>query len=321
VAGQHTSAAAGEQAHAVTPVASPRDSRGRPRLAVRSKLVAGGLVLAAAVAAVLVLFGSTNSQVTDPIAQAATRSSSTPGYRMKLVMTINTPALSRPIVASGNAIVDLRDQAVSMSFAMDFSQLPQATQALGSTTLRLGMIFNRGVIYMKLPARLAAAVPSFGGKQWVEVNVAKMTGVPGLSSFGSNPSMSDPSHILQYLRANSDSVTNEGPQLVDGLQTTHYRVALDLDRLAAAVPSSKQALVQRALSQLEQSTGVHQIPADVWIDAHHLVRRIALTISGPGGATALQETADLSDYGPQPRPTPPPADQVQDLSSLIHAGG
>ena len=27
-------------------------------------------------------------------------------------------------------------------------------------------------------------------------------------------------------------------------------------------------------------------------------------------------TADLTDYGPQPRPTTPPADQVRDLSSL-----
>jgi hypothetical protein len=41
-----------------------------------------------------------------------------------------------------------------------------------------------------------------------------------------------------------------------------------------------------------------------------------------GGGVALQETvtADIGDYGPQPRPTPPSADQVQDLSSLIHLG-
>jgi hypothetical protein len=29
-------------------------------------------------------------------------------------------------------------------------------------------------------------------------------------------------------------------------------------------------------------------------------------------------TADIGDYGPQPQPTAPPADQVQDLANLIH---
>lgn len=279
-------------------------------------------MLVAAVAAVFVLFGSTNSQVTDPIAKAASLSSSAPGYRMKLFMTISAPGLSQPVTATGNAVIDLRDQAASMSFAMDFSQLPQAAQVLGGTTMRLGMIFDRGTIYMKLPAAIANEIPSLGGKPWVELNVSKMAGLPGLSSLGNNSSMNNPSYVLQYLRADSDSVTSEGQQLVDGVQTTHYHAALNLDRLAADVPSAEQSLVQRSLSQLEQSSGVHQIPVDVWIDAHDLVRRIALTIrTSAGGSPTLQETADLSDYGPQRPPTPPPADQVQDLSSLVHIGG
>jgi hypothetical protein len=32
-------------------------------------------------------------------------------------------------------------------------------------------------------------------------------------------------------------------------------------------------------------------------------------------------TADLSNYGPQPRPTPPPAGEVQDLSGLASSLG
>jgi hypothetical protein len=289
---------------------------------LRSKALAGGLVLAATVGAVLVLFGSTNSQVTDPIAKAASLSSSTPGYRMKLFVTMNMPGLSQPLTASGNAIVDVRDQAASMSFAMDFSQVPQAAQKLGSSTLSLDMIFDRGTVYMKLPAAIANSAPDFGGKQWLELNVPKLAGLPGLSSLGNNSSMRDPSDVLQYLRADSVSVTDEGQQRVDGMQTTHYHAALELDRLAADVPSAAQSVVQQSLSQLEQSSGVHEVPVDVWIDAHHLVRRIALAIgTAAGGGPTLQETADLSDYGPQPRPTPPPADQVQDLSSLIHIGG
>jgi hypothetical protein len=177
---------------------------------------------------------------------------------------------------------------------------------------------------MKFPAAIINALPTFGGKQWVEVNIAKLAGLPGLSSLGRSPTMNDPSQMLQYLRAESDNVTNEGPQLVDGVQMTHYRVALDPGRIAANVPAAERAVVQRALTQLTQSTGVHQLPVDVWIDAHHFVRRMAMALSvSTGTAGTIRETitAELGDYGPQPRPTPPPSNQVQDLSSLIHVGG
>jgi hypothetical protein len=96
---------------------------------------------------------------------------------------------------------------------------------------------------------------------------------------------------------------------------------LDLNNVAANLPAGEQSTVQNALSQLKSSTNLSQIPMDVWIDAHHLVRRIAMAITASAGAGAgLQEniTADLTDYGPQPSPTPPPADQVQDLANLIH---
>lgn len=303
--------------------AVPAMGHARVQRMTRSKLLAAGLVLIAAVVAAFVLLGSTTNQVADPIAQAATLSSRSPGYRMNLRMTMNVPELSQPVEATGNAIVDLRDQAVSMSFAIDFSQLPQAAQALGSTTLQLGMILDRGVMYMKLPQAMSQRVPSLGGKQWLKIDLAKAAGLPGLSSLGNNPTMNDPSRMLQYLRAASDGVSNLGHEQVDGVQTTHYRAMLDLDRVAANVPAGEQAFAQRALAQLEQSTNVHQFPIDVWVDAHHLVRRIVMTITVaiPNGRT-MQETmtADLSDYGPQPRPPLPPADRVQDLSSLIHVG-
>jgi hypothetical protein len=96
---------------------------------------------------------------------------------------------------------------------------------------------------------------------------------------------------------------------------------LNLDSLAANLPPAEQRAVQNALSQLRSSTNLHQLPMDVWVDGHHLVRRIAMSITlpAPDGA-GLQEamTADIGDYGPQPQPTAPPADQVQDLANLIH---
>lgn len=288
------------------------------------RLIGAGLGLAAAVAAVLVLFGSASSQVTDPIAQAATVSSNAPGYRMNLSLTMTSPAFSAPILASGSAVVDPRDHAVSMSIAFDFSQLPQVAQSLGSTTMQMRMLLDGQVMYMKLPQTILNAAPTLAGKPWIKVNLAKVTGIPGLSSLGNDPTTNDPSQMLQYLRAASDGVTAEGQQQVDGVQTTHYLAQLSLDRLPGGLPPADQAAIQQALSKLRQATQSQDLPVEVWIDAHHLVRRMAMSIAlNPPTGPALQETAtaDMSDYGPQPRPTPPPADQVKDLSSLASLSG
>jgi hypothetical protein len=149
----------------------------------------------------------------------------------------------------------------------------------------------------------------------VKVNVAKATGVPGISSLGGGASTTDPAAILKQLLAGADSVTNEGQQFIDGVQTTHYQAQLSLERFWSKVPSSVRGLIQKLL-------GGAGVPVDVWIDAHHLVRRVTMSLglSTPNGP-ALQAnfTADITNYGPQPRPTPPPADQVTDASSIAGA--
>jgi hypothetical protein len=304
---------------APVPAAAPRSrDRGWRRLSPRN-LIAGGLALAVAVAAVFVLFGSTSNPTVDPIAQAATVSSSAPGFRMNFGFTISSPLLPAPIQASGNAVVDPHDNAASLSMAIDLSRMPQAVRALGSSTMQMQMIMDGKVIYVKLPQALLDKAPNLGGKPWVEMNLAKLSGVPGLSSFGSDPTTGNPGLMLQYLRAASDGVTTIGQQQVDGVQTTHYRAQLSLDRLGANVPSANRAAIQRALSQLQQVTQSRDLPIDIWVDANHLIRRMVMVIAVrlPNGPALTESvTADITDYGPQPRPTPPPADQVSDLSGL-----
>jgi hypothetical protein len=306
---------------APTPASPPVVLSPATRRPARSKLVAAGLALLVAVGVAFVALGSTNSPVTDPIAQAATLSSGTPGYRMNMFLTISSPSESTPISASANGIVDLRDNAASMSFAIDLSQEPQAEQELGSTTMQMGMVLDQGTMYARFPQAVINALPSLGGKPWLKVDLSKMAGVPGLSSLDNNPTMSNPSHVLEYLRAASDGVGDEGTQVVDGALTTHYSAVVNLDQLSANVPAVEQASVERVLSELEQTTGMHAFPINVWVDAHHLVRRVEMAMSmHAGGGEAVQEdmTVDFSDYGPQQRPSPPPADQVTDLDSLIH---
>jgi hypothetical protein len=310
---------------AVTPAASApvTPTRAAGRLRSRPKVFVGGAGIAAALALVLMLFASAGTPVNDPIAQAATLSSSAPGYRMHLGMVMTSPVLPAPITASGSAVVDLRDHAASMTVAIDLEQIPQAAQALGSSTLQMGMVLDGYVLYMKLPRAVAAAVPGLAAKPWLKLDLAKLSGLPGLSSLSNDPTMSDPTRMLQYLRAASDSVSKEGSQIVDGLETTHYRAELSLDRLAGNLPAAERTQIQGELSKLQQVTNTHDFAVDVWIDGRHLVRRMVMNLSlhSPSGPTIDETvTADFTGYGPQPRPSIPSSDQVQDVSSLASGG-
>jgi hypothetical protein len=206
-----------------------------------------------------------------------------------------------------------------MSLAMNLGGDSQVTQQLGGSTMRVAMVTKGDTVYVQLPAAVTAQLPT-AGKQWIEVDLAKLSGIPGLSSLASNPTTSDPSQMLKALRSESGSVVDFGPQRVDGVQTTHYQAALDFSRLVGSLPSSQHAAAQQALSNLQQVLPSGEIPVDVWIDANHLVRRIgmSLDLSSPSGPS-LQETVtvDLSHYGPQSPPATPPADQVLNLSSSL----
>jgi hypothetical protein len=303
---------AGTPSSASTPDPAPAPITRRSRPRVPRRLIAGGLGLLVAVAAVFVLLALTSNKAVDPIAEAASASTKQLGFRMNMRFAISSPSLGAPIAASGTAAVDPRDRTASMSLAIDYSHLPAATQALGGGTLQMAVIVLGRRAYVKLPQGVVNKVPRLGGKPWVEVNVTKATGVPGFSSLGGAPTTTDPAAMLHELLAGADSVSNEGQQFVDGVQTTHYRAQFSLERVFAKVPASERALMQKLL-------GGAAVPLDVWIDAHHLVRRVTMSLAlGSPSGPALQATfaADISDYGPQPRPTPPPADQVTDASSI-----
>ena len=282
----------------------------KARRRVPHRLIGAGAGVIALLVAVFVAFAATSNQAVDPIAQAADVSANTPGYRMNMSFTITSPQLGAPISASANAVIDAADHAASMSLVM---QAPQAAQALGTSTMQMALILEGQDAYVRFPQSMVNQLPSLGGKPWVEINVAKAAGLPGLSTIGDDPTTSDPAETLQELRAGADSVTDVGQQQVDGVQTTHYRAEINLDRLLPNLPSAERSLLQKLI----QGQG---IPVDVWVDAHHLVRRVEMFLAiSVGNSASVQEsvTADFSDYGPQPRPTPPPADQVTDGNNLV----
>ncbi len=307
---------------AAAPASEP-SSEPPPAGRSRPKLLAGLAGLVVLAAAGFLLLGSSGTQIGGPVAQAATLSSSSPGYRMHVTLQMSSSALGTPITASGHGVVDVRDRASSMSVTMNVGAQAQAVQQLGSSIVHMETVTVGSAVYVKLPSALTASLPS-SGRPWVKVDLGKLAALPGLSSLGSNPTTSDPGSMLEFLRSASGGVVAEGRQRIDGEETTHYRTELSLDHLADSLPEPERGAVQQAFSRIQQSGGAGELPVDVWVDARNHVRRVVMALDlAVANGPSLQETVtmDLSHYGRQSLPATPPPDEIMDLSSVGGAAG
>jgi hypothetical protein len=288
--------------------------RGLTGLGLAAACASGALAVAAC--------GASNSvkNTIDPVAQAAVISNAASGYRMTLTMQINSPALPTPIDATGGGSFDVGGHTGSLSLTVNLGSIPELTQVLGASSLQLEELIQGSTVYIKLPPALMSKIPGLS-KPWLKINLSQAgsaAGIPGLSAIISNPAASDPSQLLRYLRETSGSVTKVGTATVDGRQTTHYRAKVSLDRVPDAFPAASRPQVRQAIASLERTTHAHLLPVDVWIDGSHLVRRLQLalgeTVSGQPLNAML--AVDIPQYGQQPPPAIPPADEVEDVSGL-----
>jgi hypothetical protein len=110
---------------------------------------------------------------------------------------------------------------------------------------------------------------------------------------------SDPLWPLDALFGARDDAVESGPEAVRGVPATRFRLAIDLARADAAIRPgvSVPSGPYRSLSQL---------PAEVWLDANGLARRISVS-TGPDAATDAQvwSVVELWDFGVAVDITPP----------------
>jgi hypothetical protein len=284
----------------------------------------GAVVLGVAAAALVAVAasGCGAADTIDPVAKAASISTTTPGFQMRFVVRFGSPQLPTALTATGTGSIDARDRTGSVLFVMNAGNDPDLKKAFGGSTLRFQELVNGTTVYLKLPAAIAAKLP--GHRPWMKVDLAKASGIPGFSSLANNPVSSDPSQFLSYLRAASGNVSKQGTEVVNGIQTTHYHATISLDRVPNALPAASRKGAKQAVSSIEQLTGLKQLPVDAWIDGNNLIRRMRLSFAesvAPSVKLNLAMTMDFLKYGPQPAPTFPSADQVTDASSLSALGG
>jgi hypothetical protein len=246
----------------------------------------------------------------DPVASAATKTADSSSARVAFVANMNMEGVGG-MSFSGTGIYDgaSKSGALNMKFNM-----PSAVRAQLGADPTMEMIFNGSdglVLYM----RSTLFDKELPAGSWVKMDLEKLAKKEGVDlSALMNANQADPSQTLSMLAASSDAqVVNY--DRVRGVLTTHYRLKVDLKRLA-----KQNKALRKSLEQLMDVAGVDSYPAEAWIDDKGNVRRIKIDMSfnSPlGGAFTMTMTEELYDFGVKARIQPPPASQTVDMSALL----
>ena len=145
------------------------------------------------------------------------------------------------------------------------------------------------------------------GKEWLLVDPDTV----GTSEIAQR----DPSSSLDALRGASGKVTRAGSEKVRGVNTTHYRVTLDLANAISNSPEAERDRVETSVIAL----GTRNVPADVWIDRQGRVRRLRLRLKGGTVANPGSVQFEFFHLGTPVTVTQPDPNSIVDLSQIVGA--
>jgi hypothetical protein len=170
-------------------------------------------------------------------------------------------------------------------------------------------VISGNVLYMRSSIFSQLGLPP--DKQWVKLDLGQLGQQRGLDLSSLANTSPTPASALSYLRGSS-KVEEVGSESVDGVETTHYKVTVDLERAAARSSGSDR----EALKRLIQAGGVKTLPVDVWIDGKDYVRKVQYA-QRIGNGKAVKITMNLHDFGSPVSVKPPPAGSVVDLMQAL----
>jgi len=258
----------------------------------RPARLATGVAVAAAVLVPAVLLTTGGDVSLTGVARAATKTQD--AGSAKFVVSIQQ---------AGRAAAGASGQ---LSGAIDF-RTTRATMTFSASAGRMSgqMILDGTIWYVKTPALTGLGLGA--GKQWVEIDLAS-SGRNG-QQFLAILRLFDPARLFALL-GTAGTFTAVGHETVGGVDTTHYSGSVDVAKFAAAIGAPRG----------ESDHAPATFAADAWVDGQGYLRRLVFAFPALAGSPAATATVDFSDFGTAVDATPPPADQVVDLSSLGHAG-
>src|SRR5262245_51868796 len=173
---------------------------------------------------------------------------------------------------------------------------------------------------------LSAFLGGDDAKPWVKIPADEGDAVASDVAGG----LADATALLDLLRDQGATVTDEGQADVNGQSTHHFQASISVADALAAAPKDRSEKAQQFIDQFGAG-GVDDVslPLDVFVDDQGLVRRMQVTVAGDAFATfaghyAGQKdgseqftfTIDFLDLGESVDIQLPPADQVTDGSDL-----
>jgi hypothetical protein len=285
------------------PVTRVPGGRRRP-VALFAAVVA---VMALGVAAMVALTGGRSGDggdVAEPYSLLAAAESTINARTVEFDLSVSASDLATFTVSGA---VDNESQLASVT--ADLSSL----LALGEMPLPLGggamtMLLDgsTGIVYLD-----ASALGGFLPRQasWVSIDLGTLAEQSGQAlddlqdEFGI-----DPTDIARSL-IDTESATEVGVDTIDGVETKHYEVTVDLAAALAAVP---QAELDPAIAGIDLPDTVTY---DVWVTADNQLRRVSFDLDLAGQAIGMQ--LDMTTSNDELDVELPADSEVFDLTDLL----
>jgi hypothetical protein len=168
-------------------------------------------------------------------------------------------------------------------------------------------------LYYDMGALLGDKLPA--GKRWVYMSYDALSQKSG-QDFRQlqDQSNQNSTKALEYLKSTTGDVEKVGDDTVAGRPATHYVTHLDYAKFA------EEKMPDATAAEKAQIAKLGTVPMDVWIDGDDRVVKMRFEMDGSslgssGGSVTM--TMEITAFGQPVDATPPPADQVIDISELL----
>lgn len=273
---------------------------------------------------------------------ADTEAASTGRFEGRLVAGLEPGSSASDVTISINGSFDLGNDATELT--IDLSQITALMEqgSLGGASgddplmglgmfpgmfddpIRLINVGDRGYLQWPFITSLFASFSADGASSsvpaselWIEGTSDDLGGAADGLGAGDLTDEVLPTDLLDQLRSADATVEDLGPDTVRGAATTHYRVTMDAEAMAAAAGDE---LSDEERAELENLDG--QI-IDLWVDDEGLARKILMVMDesslasddgsddlGSMGLTSVTFEFELFDLGAAVDIAEPPADSV-----------
>lgn len=222
--------------------------------------------------------------------QKAIRLAADESQRVNSLAATFSERVGSPAVATASATMQLRLKPKLLA------NVSLRTSTSGRTTT-VDEIVSAKAVYLKERSGQT-------GRPWVEIRFSELGGSLGssISSLLQAAQNGNPAEQTQVLTA-SKNVHAVGTQVVNGVETTHYKGSVTA---STALASLKPAIRKGLAPLMKLITG--SIHFDIWIDAQHVTRRL-VEVETAGGEPATV-TVNVTAVNQPVQITPPPGSQV-----------